>query len=161
MGTGLRATPSLGRMCTTCWPSSGGHVPLAPAGPTIGRSGCGAVHAIVGRQAISGTGLGAVAGDTGAVVRLSWERDRRTTSVANIVAQLVRPEALQLVKDSRDIVSFRRRFSFSTVLPLLRIACHGVASQCARPTSSGPGSIPGWEAAPGPARWVERTFRVR
>ncbi|HEY7766891.1 hypothetical protein [Longimicrobium sp.] len=34
------------------------------------------------------------------VVKLSWDRDRRTASVANIVAQLERPEVLQLVKDN-------------------------------------------------------------
>lgn len=34
------------------------------------------------------------------VVKLSWDRDRRTASISNIIAQLERPEVLRLVKDN-------------------------------------------------------------
>jgi hypothetical protein len=34
------------------------------------------------------------------VVKLSWDRDRRTASIANIIADLKKPEVLRLVKDN-------------------------------------------------------------
>lgn len=34
------------------------------------------------------------------VVKLSWDRDRRTASIANIIADLRKPEVLRLVKDN-------------------------------------------------------------